>query len=161
MWKLLWADKNLNSYMKKINKTFIVLFLAFIINSCGSTGGSDSPANAVKDFVQAVKEQNMDKAWAQLSSKSQQDYTQRAKNRNQSGKDLFSTRFKETGSLGILSSDFQIVEEKKEDEATALVVVKNNRGETSDMYTVKENNVWKLDYSKSEINIPQEDESSQ
>lgn len=124
---------------------FIVLFSVF--TGCGKSGGSDSPANSLKDFVTALKEQNPGKAWNYLSSNSQKMYDDIAKNRNQSGKEYFEKSVSNAGSLGMMGMDFEVVDEKKEGDK-ATITIKTKDQNTSELYSIKEDGVWKLDYAR-------------
>ncbi|MBK8981241.1 MAG: DUF4878 domain-containing protein [Ignavibacteria bacterium] len=127
---------------------FIALFLiSLFIAGCGSTGGSDSPANSLKDFVSALKEQNPGKAWNFLSSNSQKMYDDIAKNRNQSGKEYFEKSVSNVSSLGLIGMDFDVIDEKKDGD-NAVVLIKSKDGSTTEYFSVKESGVWKLDYAK-------------
>ncbi|MEO6694219.1 MAG: DUF4878 domain-containing protein [Ignavibacteria bacterium] len=127
------------------------IILAFIIMSiyygCGPAGGSDSPSNAVKDFVLALKEQNPGKAWNFLSKGSQKMYDDIAKNRNQSGKEYFEKSVSNVSSLGMMGMDFEVVDEKKDGDQAA-VIIKTKDQNTSELFSVKEDGVWKLDYAR-------------
>ncbi|HRE40064.1 MAG TPA: DUF4878 domain-containing protein [Ignavibacteria bacterium] len=129
-------------------KIILTLIISFYFISCGSPGGSDSPANAIKDFVTAVKEGNPAKAWTILSKDSQKLYEDMAKNRNQSGQEFFVGSMKDAKALGILGNDFQVMEEIKEGDDKAIVNVMTMNGETQEMYTIKENGTWHLDYAR-------------
>lgn len=124
-----------------------VIFLLMLAYGCGSKEGSDSPAGAVNDFVSAIKEKNTSKAWTYLSKDSQKLYDNIAKNRNQSGKDYFEKSLTEGGSLGILGGNYQVMEEKQEGDS-AIVLIKTTDGQTSNMFTVKEEGAWRLDYAR-------------
>ena len=127
----------------------VIVLLLIVYTGCGPTGGSDSPANALKDFVSALKEQNPGKAWNFLSSGSQKMYNDIAKNRNQSGKEYFENSVSNAGSLGMMGMDFEVVEEKKEGDNNATITIKTTTdGNSSDLYAVKEEGVWKLDYAR-------------
>ena len=130
--------------MKKI----LFLFLTALIIGCGSTGGSDSPMNAVKDFVTAIKEGNYNKAWGQLNEKSKKFFENNSKARNSNGRDFFEKNCPDIKSLGILGNEFTIVDQKQ-DEDLATVVIRTADGKTSDIFTEKEGGTWKLDYIKS------------
>lgn len=129
-------------------RILIFCFLSAFIISCGSPGGSDSPANAIKDFVTAVKEGNPAKAWTILSKDSQKLYEDMAKNRNQSGQDFFVASMKDAKALGVLGNDFQVMEEIKEGDDKATVNILTFNGEKQEMYTIKENGTWHLDYAR-------------
>ncbi|MEZ4688764.1 MAG: hypothetical protein R3A12_00735 [Ignavibacteria bacterium] len=45
-----------------MKKQIYILFVLILLAGCGSTGGSDSPANSIKDFDKALQEQNPGKA---------------------------------------------------------------------------------------------------
>lgn len=124
----------------------VVLFIS-VLYGCGSTGGSDSPSNSVKDFVAALKEQNAGRAWNYLSSNSQKMYNDIAKNRNISGKEYFEKSASDIGSQGMLGMDFEVIDEKKDGDF-ATVTIKLKDQETSELYSVKEDGVWKLDYAR-------------
>ena len=128
-------------------RLIIVLFLISFYFGCNSKAGSDSPTNSVKDFVAALKEQNPGKAWNYLSKGSQKMYNDLAKNRNQSGKEYFEKSVSNVSSLGMMGMDFQIVEEKKDGDS-ATVVIKMKDQNTSELYSIKEDGVWKLDYAR-------------
>ena len=131
----------------RVNLVMALLLTSFFIAGCGSTGGSDSPANSLKDFVAALKEQNPGKAWNFLSSNSQKMYDDIAKNRNQSGKEYFEKSVSNVSSLGLIGMDFDVIDEKK-DGANAVVLIKSKDGSTTEYFSVKESGVWKLDYAK-------------
>ncbi|HMS64015.1 MAG TPA: DUF4878 domain-containing protein [Ignavibacteria bacterium] len=124
-----------------------VLLLVTIYSGCGSTGGSDSPTNSVKDFVLALKEQNPGKAWNYLSKGSQKMYEDIAKNRNQSGKEYFEKSVSNISTLGMMGMDFEVVEEIKEGDK-ATVITKSADQTQSEFYSIKEDGVWKLDYAR-------------
>ena len=124
-----------------------ILFVALLITGCGSTGGSDSPANSIKDFDKALQEQNPGKAWNYLSSGSQKMYDDIAKTRNQSGKEYFEKSFSSSGTVGMMGSEFEVVEEKKEGDR-AIVVIKLKDNSNSELYSIKEGGTWKLDYAR-------------
>ncbi len=126
---------------------FIAIVLIFIGSGCGNSGGSDSPANSLKDFVAALKEQNPGKAWNYLSSNSQKMYNDIAKNRNQSGKEYFEKSVSNAGSLGMMGMDFEVVDEKKDGDK-ATITIKTKDQNTSELYSIKEDGVWKLDYAR-------------
>ncbi|MBV6479808.1 MAG: hypothetical protein HGGPFJEG_02604 [Ignavibacteria bacterium] len=130
-------------------KNFLALFAALIIiySGCSPTGGSDSPANSVKDFVLALKEQNPGKAWNFLSSGSQKMYNELAKNRNLSGKEYFEKSVSDINSLGIMGMEFDVIDEAKEGDS-AKVIIKTKDNKTSELYSIRENGVWKLDYTR-------------
>lgn len=130
----------------KIKLIIAILFLLLYLR-CGSSGGSDSPSNSVKDFVVALKEQNPGKAWNYLSKESQKMYDDIAKNRSQSGKEYFEKSVSNVSSLGMMGMDFEIVEERKDgDKATIIIQTKDHK--TSELYSIKEEGVWKLDYAR-------------
>jgi len=118
------------------------------MTGCGNTGGSDSPSNAVKDFVKALREQNSGRAWNYLSKNSQAMYDDIAKSRNQSGKEYFERSVSDVSSLGMAGMDFDVVDEKKNGDSSVVVIMTKDQ-KTSDMYAVKEGGVWKLDYARS------------
>lgn len=125
-----------------------VLFVMFLyLTGCENTGGSDSPANSLKDFVAALKEQNPGKAWNFLSSNSQKMYDDIALKRNQSGKEYFEKSVSNVSSLGLIGMDFDVIDEKKEGDK-AVIIIKSKDNSTSEYFSVKENGVWKLDYAK-------------
>lgn len=128
-------------------KFIIILIFGFIYFSCGQSGGSDSPANALKDFVAALKEQNAGRAWNYLSKNSQKMYNEIAKNRNQSGKEYFEKSVSNVSSLGMMGMDFEVVDEKKEGDS-AVITIKTKDQNTSELYSTKEDGVWKLDYAR-------------
>ncbi len=124
----------------------VLLTFVLLLNGCGPTGGSDSPANSIKDFVKAVKEGSTEKAWSFLSSESQKQFETSAKSRNLDGKDAFVNDFKNPKSLGNLNEDFEVVDEKKDGD-NALVTLKFASGKTYDVYSIKEG-AWKYDLAK-------------
>jgi hypothetical protein len=124
-----------------------VILLFMLAPGCGNKGGSDSPANAVNEFVSAIKEKNTSKAWTYLSKDSQKLYDNIAKNRNQSGKDYFEKSLNDNKSLGILGTGYQVLEERQEGDS-AVVIIKTPDGQTSNMFTVKEEGTWRLDYAR-------------
>ncbi len=124
----------------------ITLVLVFIYG-CGQSNGSDSPADSVKDFVAALKEQNAGKAWNYLSKNSQKMYNDIAKNRNQSGKEYFEKSVSNVSSLGMMGMDFQVVDEKQEGDS-ATITIKTKEQNTSELYSIKEDGAWKLDYAR-------------
>lgn len=125
----------------------LLICFGLLYLSCGPTGGSDSPANSLKDFVAALKEQNSGKAWNYLSKNSQRLYEDLARNRNQTGKEYFEKSVSNMGSLGIIGMDFEVIDEKKSGDS-ATVTIKTNDQTTSDFYSIKEEGVWKLDYAR-------------
>lgn len=128
---------------------FAIIFTSLIFyTGCGPSGGSDSPANAVKDFVMSLKEQNPGKAWNILSAGSKKMYDDLAKNRNQSGKEYFEKSVSDVSSLGMMGMDFEVVEEIKQGDS-ATVVIKTKDQITSELFSIKENGTWKLDYARS------------
>ena len=131
--------------MKLYLNIIFILLLACI--GCGNSGGSDSPANSLKDFVAALKEQNPGKAWNYLSKNSQKMYDDIAKNRNQSGKEYFEKSVSNAGSLGMMGMDFEVVDEKKEGD-NATITIKTKDQNSSELYSVKEDGVWRLDYAR-------------
>lgn len=128
-------------------KLILAFFILVIYSGCGSTGGSDSPANSVKDFVAALKEQNPGKAWNYLSKGSQKMYEDIAKNRNQSGKEYFEKSVSNISTLGMMGMDFEVVDEIKEGD-NATIIIKTADQTQSEFYSVKEDGVWKLDYAR-------------
>lgn len=132
----------------KMKKFLTIVFLAAIIlTGCGQSGGSDSPSNSVKDFVLALKEQNAGKAWNYLSKNSQKMYNDIAKNRNQSGKEYFEKSVSNVSSLGMMGMDFEVVEENKSGDS-ATVVIRTKDQNTAELFSLKEDGVWKLDYAR-------------
>ena len=131
-------------------KTLVSLLILLVIfmTGCGNTGGSDSPSNAVKDFVKALREQNSGRAWNYLSKNSQAMYDDIAKSRNQSGKEYFERSVSDVSSLGMAGMDFDVVDEKKNGDSSVVVIMTKDQ-KTSDLYAVKEGGVWKLDYARS------------
>ncbi|MBS1553203.1 MAG: DUF4878 domain-containing protein [Bacteroidetes bacterium] len=125
----------------------LILFFLMIYTGCGTTGGSDSPANSVKDFVAALKEQNPGKAWNYLSKGSQKMYDDLAKNRNQSGKEYFEKSVSNVSSLGLMGMDFEVINEIKEGDK-ATIEIRSKDQSTSELYSIKEDGVWKLDYAR-------------
>jgi len=126
---------------------YLIISLLFL-QGCGNSGGSDSPSNAVKDFVKALREQNSGRAWNYLSKNSQAMYDDIARSRNQSGKEYFEKSVSDVSTLGMDGMDFDVVDEKKSGD-TATVVIMTKEQKTSDLYAVKEGGVWKLDYARS------------
>lgn len=126
---------------------YIIISLLFL-QGCGNSGGSDSPSNAVKDFVKALREQNSGRAWNYLSKNSQAMYDDIARSRNQSGKEYFEKGVSDVSTLGMVGMDFDVVDEKKTGD-TATVVIMTKEQKTSDLYAVREGGVWKLDYARS------------
>lgn len=124
-----------------------IMFLLIMLAGCGSTGGSDSPSNSIKDFDKALQEQNPGKAWNYLSSGSQKMYDDIAKNRNQSGKEYFEKSFSSSGTVGMLGADFEVIDEKKEGDK-ATVIVKSKDQSTTELYSIKEDGTWKIDYAR-------------
>lgn len=129
-------------------KILIIALLVFsVYYGCSTSGGSDSPANSVKDFVTALQEQNPGKAWNYLSKGSQKMYDDIAKNRNQSGKEYFEKSVSDVSTLGMMGMDFEIIDEKKDGDK-ATVTIKTKDQNTAEMYSIKEDGVWKLDYAR-------------
>jgi len=128
-------------------KIYVIIILAILISGCGNSGGSDSPSNSVKDFVAALKEQNPGKAWNYLSKGSQQMYDGIAKNRNQSGKEYFEKSVSNVSSLGMMGMDFEVMDEIKDGDK-ATIIIKTKDQSTSELYSLKEGGVWRLDYAR-------------
>lgn len=124
----------------------VLLGFLFILTGCGNSGGSDSPANSIKDFVKAVKEGNTEKAWTYLSSDSQKQFETSAKTRNLSGKEAFMKDFQSSKSLGNLNENFEVIDEQKEGDS-AKVVLKFASGKTYDVYSLKDG-AWKYDLAR-------------
>ncbi len=139
-----------------LNRIFI-LITSVIIVACGSVGGSDSPENAVKDFVSAIRDRNYNKAWEQLNESSKKYFDSKAKGRNMSGRELMEKNLPNPQSLGILGEEF-IIADKKQEEDIVIITIKTNDGRTSEIYTEKEGERWKLDYEKSTIESINPDE---
>ncbi|MEZ4822193.1 MAG: DUF4878 domain-containing protein [Ignavibacteria bacterium] len=130
-----------------MKKQIYILFVLILLAGCGSTGGSDSPANSIKDFDKVLQEQNPGKALELSFSGSQKMYDDIAKTRNQSGKEYFEKSFSSSGTVGMMGSEFEVVEEKKEgDKATVIIKLKDNSN--SELYSIKEDGTWKLDYAR-------------
>jgi hypothetical protein len=127
---------------------FCIVISLLFLQGCGNSGGSDSPSNAVKDFVKALREQNSGRAWNYLSKNSQAMYDDIARSRNQSGKEYFEKSVSDVSTLGMVGMDFDVVDEKKTGD-TATVVIMTKEQKTSDLYAVREGGVWKLDYARS------------
>lgn len=132
-----------------LKKYYIFLILSLIIAACGSAGGSDSPSNAVKDFVAAIKDGNPAKAWSYLSVESKKMYDEQAKNRNESGQEFFVKGMKDSKSLGVLGMEFDVVNEVKEGDDKATITVKTFKGQETQLYAIKEGGTWYLDYARS------------
>jgi len=124
----------------------LLIGFVFIFSGCGNSGGSDSPANSIKDFVKAVKEGSTEKAWTYLSNESQKQFETTAKSRNLSGKDAFVRDFKNPKSLGNLNEDFEVIDEKKDGD-NAQVTLRFVSGKTYDVYSIKEG-AWKYDLAR-------------
>jgi hypothetical protein len=133
----------------RLKKPLLLSYIVILFCGCGSQSGSDSPANAVKDFVLALKEQKPEKAWTYLSQNSKEMYENIAKNRNQSGKEYFENNVTELNSLGTIGMDFEVVEVKKEGDSASVLVKTFKNGVTAELFTINENGVWKLDYERS------------
>src|SRR5829696_4693116 len=119
-------------------KHLLILFgFVLLLSGCGTSGGSDSPANSIKDFVKAVKEGSTEKAWSYLSDESQKQFETTAKARSLSGKDAFVKDFKNPKSLGNLHEEFEVIDEKKDGD-NAQVTLKFKSGKTFDVYSIKE-----------------------
>jgi hypothetical protein len=125
--------------------------LVFIFFGCGNSGGSDSPMNAVKDFVAAVKERNYSKAFAQMNDKSKKEFETIGKQRNLDGMEYFQKTFPNASSLGILGQNFSIADQKQEEDF-ATVTIRTDDGKVFDVYTEKEGGLWRIDYSKTSQN---------
>ncbi len=124
----------------------VLIGFVIIISGCGNSGGSDSPANSIKDFVKAVKEGSTEKAWTFLSTESQKQFETTAKTRNLSGKEAFDKDFKNPKSLGNLNEDFEVIDEKKDGD-NAMVTLKFKSGKTLEVYSIKEG-AWKYDMAR-------------
>jgi limonene-1,2-epoxide hydrolase len=136
-----------------------VLILFPILLGCGGNTGSDSPANAVKDFVAALKEHNHEKAWNHLSGNSKEMYERFGSSRNQSGREYFENSVTDIKSLGTIGMDFEVIEENKSGDSAIVIIKTISNGQTAELFTVKENSVWKLDYARSiEESIKSEDQ---
>jgi hypothetical protein len=140
-----------------INK-IIILIAVVLIAGCGSTGGSESPEYALKDFVSAIKDRNYNKAWEQLNESSHKYFDSKAKGRNMTGRELMEKNLPNLQSLGILGEDFMIMD-KKQEEDVVIITIKTNDGRTSEIYTEKEGENWKLDFEKSTIESINPDEN--
>jgi hypothetical protein len=134
----------------KFLRLYIIYFTIQIIfvSGCSNKGGSDTPTNAVKDFVTSVKELNFNKAWNILNEKSKRYYENSSKVRNISGREYFDKSLANPKSLGILSEDFTIVDQKQDGDV-AIVIIKSKEGKIFELYTSREEEVWKFDYIKS------------
>ncbi|MBN8568850.1 MAG: DUF4878 domain-containing protein [Ignavibacteria bacterium] len=130
----------------QLRNVIVLIVLGFLFTSCGNSGGSDSPANSIKDFVKAVKEGSTEKAWTFLSTESQKQFETTAKTRNLSGKEAFDKDFKNPKSLGNLNEDFEVIDEKK-DSDNAMVTLKFKSGKTLEVYSIKEG-AWKYDLAR-------------
>lgn len=130
-----------------MNKILILIFSIIIFSGCGKTGGSDSPSNSVKDFAMNVKQGNTSKAWSVLSSDSQTQFDNAAKKRNLSGSEMFQNDYKNVKSLGDLSEDFEVIDEKKDGD-NAQVSVRFASGKNAVYYAVKEGSGWRYDLAK-------------
>lgn len=128
------------------NLLFLLISL-FILSGCGKSGGSDSPANSIKDFAMSVRQGNTSKAWSVLSSGSQTQFDNAAKKRNLSGSEMFQNDYKNTKSLGDLNEDFEVIDEKKDGD-NAQVSVRFANGKNSVFYSVKEGSGWRYDLAK-------------
>ena len=125
-----------------------VAVMAFA-QGCNTGGvGSDSPSNAVKDFVRALKEQNAGRAWNYLSKNSQEMFEDIAKSRNQSGKEYFEKNLSDVSTLGMAGIDLDVIDEVKTGDS-AVVTVVSKEDKRSELFALKEGGVWKLDYAKS------------
>jgi hypothetical protein len=132
-----------------LKKYYIFLILSLVIAACGSMGGSDSPSNAVKDFVAAIKDGNPAKAWSYLSVESKKMYDEQAKNRNETGQEFFVKGMKDSRSLGVLGTEFDVVNEIKEGDDKATITVKTFKGQETQLHAIKEGGTWYLDYARS------------
>lgn len=121
----------------------VLITYVILLSGCGNSGGSDSPANSIKDFVKAVKEGSTEKAWNYLSNESQKQFETSAKVRNLSGKDAFIKDFKNPKSLGNLNDDFEVIDEKKDGD-NAQVTLRFASGKTFEVFSIKEG-AWKYD----------------
>jgi hypothetical protein len=135
----------------------IILLIAAFIIGCGSTGGSDTPENAVKNFISAIKDRNYNNAWAQLNESSHKYFDSKAKGRNMNGRELMEKNLPNLKSLGILGEEFTIAN-KKQEEDMVMITIKTNDGRTSEIFTEKEGESWKLDFEKSIIESINPDE---
>lgn len=137
--------KNITQLVTKLQlrNVFALIVLGVLFTGCGNSGGSDSPANSIKDFVKAVKEGSTEKAWNYLSSESQKQFETSAKVRNLSGKDAFVKDFKNPKSLGNLNDDFEVIDEKKDGD-NAQVTLRFTSGKTFEVFSIKEG-AWKYD----------------
>lgn len=138
------------SLRKSIAKSLILVLMVLTgsLTSCDNTTGSDSPTDAVNDFVKAVKEKNSSAAWDILSKESHSMYDKIAANTNRTGKQYFEVSIEDPNSLGILGEDFEILEEKIDGEKATLII-KNAAGQTNELYAINESGAWKFDYSRS------------
>ncbi len=130
-----------------MNKLLIIFISLIIFSGCSNSGGSDSPANSIKDFALSVKQGNTSKAWSVLSTGSQTQFDNVAKKRNLSGNEMFQNDYKNVKSLGDLSQDFEVTDEKKEGD-NAQVTVRFANGKNSVFYSVKEGSGWRYDLAK-------------
>ncbi len=127
---------------------FLIAAIGYL-SGCNTGGvGSDSPSNAVKDFVTALKEQNAGRAWNYLSKNSQEMFEDIAKSRNQSGKEYFEKNLSDVSTLGMAGIDLEVIDEVKTGDS-AMVTVMSKDEKRSELYALKEGGVWKLDYAKS------------
>lgn len=132
-----------------MNKIILIpVFLLAILWGCGSKTGSDSPGEAVNNFVKAVKEKNSTVAWDNLSGESQKMYDKIAVNTNRSGKQYFEVSMEDPNSLGVLADEYEIVDEKIDGDK-ATIMIKTAAGQTNELYAIMENGGWKFDYSRS------------
>ena len=130
-----------------MNKIFILIFSVLILSGCGKSGGSDSPANSIKDFALSVKQGNTSKAWSVLSTNSQTQFDNAAKKRNMSGSEMFQKDYQNVKSLGDLAEDFDVIDEKKDGD-NSTVSVRFVSGKTAVYYSVKEGSGWRYDLAK-------------
>ncbi|MCB0722726.1 MAG: DUF4878 domain-containing protein [Ignavibacteriae bacterium] len=130
------------------NIILINMLLLVLLWGCGSQTGSDSPGNAINNFVKAVKEKNSNLAWDNLSDESHKMYDKIAANTNRTGKQYFEVSMEDPNSLGVLADNYEVVEEKVDGDK-ATIIIKTYTGQSNELYAVKENGGWKFDYSRS------------
>lgn len=142
----------MNSIKIKYSAFLIVIVIYFvnIFNGCNTIEGSDTPQNAVNDFIKAIKEQNFDKVWSLISTRSKFMYGSDGEMRGMNGKDYLEQMFKDKNSL---KSDFEILGETNENDSTVIVNIKTQSDPSVKIFTIKENNVWKVDLLSTEAEI--------
>ncbi len=122
-------------------KTVIFILVALFVAACGASGDTFEPKTIIKEYVQALKEKNVEKIKATASTKTVKLFEDAAKAQKKSLEEMIKENQPE---IQPMLENPEIRNEKVEGDRATVEIKNPKDGNWSKLVFVKEENRWKI-----------------